>query len=81
MPNSDYDTSNITVLTFPEGVRKRPAMFIGSLDFRGKKNLILNVIDDYLNKEKGHKISIELTLKQDDFIEISFESDIENERG
>jgi DNA gyrase subunit B len=79
MPNSDYDTSNITVLTFPEGVRKRPAMFIGSLDFRGKKNLILNVINDYLNKKKGHKISIELTLKQDDFIEISFESDIEND--
>jgi DNA gyrase subunit B len=79
MPNSDYDTSNITVLTFPEGVRKRPAMFIGSLDFRGKKNLILNVINDYLNKNTEHKISIELTLKQADFIEISFESDTEND--
>ncbi len=78
MPNSDYDTSNITVLNLKESVRKRPGMYVGSLDFRGKKNLILSVIDDYLNKNEGYKISIEITLKQDDFIEISFESEGKN---
>jgi DNA gyrase subunit B len=75
MLNSDYDESHITVLTMQESVRKRPGMYIGNLGFKGKKNLIFEVIDTYLDKKEGAETTLEITLKKDDFIEISFDSD------
>jgi DNA gyrase/topoisomerase IV subunit B len=72
MSSSDYDTSNITVLTMPEAIRKRPGMYIGSLDMKGKKYLILQTIDSYIIKEDSF-VSFNITLKQDDFIEICFD--------
>jgi DNA gyrase/topoisomerase IV subunit B len=72
MSPSEYDTSNITVLTMPEAIRKRPRMYIGSLDMKGKKYLILQTIDSYIIKEDSF-VSFIITLKQGDFIEICFD--------
>jgi DNA gyrase/topoisomerase IV subunit B len=72
MSPSDYDTSNINVLTMPEAIRKRPAMYIGSLDMKGKKYFILQTIDSYKIKADSF-VSFIITLKQDNFIEICFD--------
>ncbi len=75
MQNSSYDTSGITVLTLHEAIRKRPGMYIGSLEFKGKKNLILSVIDAYLDKSQDGIATVEIVLKHNDFVELTFESD------
>jgi DNA gyrase subunit B len=72
MQNTDYDESHIQVLKFPEAVRKRPGMYLGNTGFLGKKNLILSTILEYIDVHQPTDIT--LTLKQDDFIEIQFES-------
>jgi DNA gyrase subunit B len=50
--SEDYSTDLIQVLTIPEGVRTRPAMYFGSVDSTGLSQfvweLVANVIDLYL---------------------------------
>jgi DNA gyrase/topoisomerase IV subunit B len=79
MHNSYYDESHITVLTLKDAVRKRPGMYVGNLGFKGKKNLILSVVDAYIDNKKDGVASIKIVLKHDDFIEISFESETPND--
>src|SRR5213082_857876 len=58
-----YTAKDITVLEGLEPVRKRPSMYIGSVDAKGLHHLVWeivdNAVDEYLN---GHADSITVTL-------------------
>src|SRR3954453_2751716 len=58
-----YTAADITVLEGLEPVRKRPSMYIGSVDAKGLHHLVWeivdNAVDEYLN---GYADSIHVTL-------------------
>src|SRR5438034_9789100 len=60
---SKYTAADITVLEGLEPVRKRPSMYIGSVDSKGLHHLVWeivdNAVDEYLN---GYADSITVTL-------------------
>src|SRR6266700_3850779 len=62
-PASKYTARDITVLEGLEPVRKRPSMYIGSVDAKGLHHLVWeivdNSVDEYLN---GHADAITVTL-------------------
>ena len=43
---SNYDASNIELLSGLEGVRKRPAMYIGSTNSMGLHHLVWEIVDN-----------------------------------
>ena len=47
---SEYRADNIVVLEQIEGVRKRPAMYIGSTDWRGLHHLIWEILDNAVDE-------------------------------
>jgi len=47
---STYDASKIIVLEGAQGVRKRPAMYIGSTGTSGVLHLLLEVIDNSVDE-------------------------------
>jgi DNA gyrase/topoisomerase IV subunit B len=63
MSSATYTAKDIGVLEGLEPVRKRPAMYIGSVDNKGLHHLVWeivdNSVDEYLN---GHATSIVVTL-------------------
>src|SRR5438552_4473587 len=62
-PASKYTARDITVLEGLEPVRKRPSMYIGSVDAKGLHHLVWeivdNAVDEYLN---GYADAIHVTL-------------------
>ncbi|MEM0200801.1 MAG: DNA topoisomerase subunit B [Candidatus Micrarchaeaceae archaeon] len=46
----DYEASNIVVLEGPQGIRKRPAMYIGSTSSQGVLHLLFEVIDNAVDE-------------------------------
>src|SRR5438093_6728230 len=63
MSTATYTAKDITVLEGLEPVRKRPSMYIGSVDAKGLHHLVWeivdNAVDEYLN---GYADAIHLTL-------------------
>src|SRR5882724_1088883 len=61
-----YTAADITVLEGLEPVRKRPSMYIGSVDSKGLHHLVWeivdNAVDEYLN---GYADAISVTLHKD----------------
>ena len=50
---SNYTAENIVVLEGLEGVRKRPAMYIGSTGKRGFHHLAFEIIDNTIDEAIG----------------------------
>ena len=69
---SDYSAKNISVLKGLEGVRRRPAMYIGSTDVRGLHHLVWEVVDNAVDEHlAGHADRIRVRILDDGGIEVS----------
>ncbi len=75
MSESDYSAKDIVVLSGPQGVRKRPAMYIGSTASPGYLHLLNEVLDNAIDEALGgyaNSITVRLTREDDmDAAEIS----------
>lgn len=62
----DYTSKNIKVLEGLEGVRHRPAMYIGSTSKQGLHHLVYEVVDNAVDEAMGgHCNKIEVSLNKD----------------
>jgi len=57
METEDYDVTKIQVLEGLAGIRRRPAMYIGSTDSRGLHHLIYEVIDNSIDEAMAGRCS------------------------
>lgn len=68
---SEYKAENIVVLEQIEGVRKRPAMYIGSTDWRGLHHLVWEVLDNAVDEAMaGYANNIVVTLHSDGSVSV-----------
>ncbi len=66
MENNDYSAKDIVALSGAEGVRKRPAMYIGSTGSAGFIHLLYEVLDNSIDEaQAGYAKSIKITLTKD----------------
>src|SRR3989344_1607258 len=73
----DYKAENIKVLEGLEGVRHRPAMYIGSTGKQGLHHLVYEVVDNSVDEAMaGFCDTIEVTLNKDGSVTV-----IDNGRG
>lgn len=64
--NKDYDSGSIQFLKDLEGVRKRPAMYIGDTSFAGYHHLLWEIVDNSVDEAlAGHCTHIEVVLQED----------------
>jgi DNA gyrase subunit B len=69
---TDYSAKSISVLKGLEGVRRRPAMYIGSTDARGLHHLVWEVVDNAVDEHlAGHAQVITVRLREDGGCEVT----------
>ncbi len=70
--NSNYDENSIQILEGLKGVRKRPAMYIGSTDSKGLLHLVWEILDNSVDEViAGFCNEIRLKINQNGSITIS----------
>src|SRR5467141_3232409 len=75
--NGDYQADSIQVLKGLEAVRRRPAMYIGSVSCRGLHHLVYEVVDNSVDEAlAGYSTRIDVTIHPDNAITV-----IDNGRG
>jgi DNA gyrase subunit B len=80
MENNEYSAKDIVALSGTEGVRKRPAMYIGSTGSKGFVHLLYEVLDNAIDEaQAGYAKDVTIILTRDGDVDVA--EVVDNGRG